>query len=189
MPDQGLRFKCTAHHEAGHIAIAAAQGLKLRPEGFAMDTLGEGLACCCKHPDNSDESRERIIVTSFAGYKAQQRFCQKHFYSDPDAETVIGSCDWREACTLITSLSSQYPGTVHVIQSKLEDCSTQFVERNWPAIEALAATLLEKTWEQVRPLKSGAMWSTQMVAKYVDGAEAISILRGFGIEAGCDADC
>jgi hypothetical protein len=175
--------------KAGHIAIAAAQGLKLRPEGFAMDPLGEGLACYCKHPDNSDQSRERIIVTSFAGYKAQHRFCQEHFYSDPDAERVIDSCDWREARTLITGLSSRYPGTVEVIRSKLEDRSGQFVERNWSAIKALAATLMGKTWEPVRPLKSGGMWSTQMIAKYVDGTEAISILRGFGIDAACDADC
>jgi len=31
----------TAHHEAGHIVVAAAQSLRLRPEGLSVDERGE----------------------------------------------------------------------------------------------------------------------------------------------------
>jgi hypothetical protein len=71
------RLKETAYHEAGHIVIAAATGLRLRSEGLMIDAVGEGLGCYCKDPGESDVSRERIIISAFAGCFAQNRFCEK----------------------------------------------------------------------------------------------------------------
>jgi hypothetical protein len=191
MPEQNLRFSCTAHHEAGHIAVAAAQGLKLRPEGFAMDILGEGLACYCKKPEDSDLSRERIIIATFAGYKAQTRFCTQRGCLNPDAEREIFSCDWREARDLLSGLSSCYAplDNIPAIQAGLEVRSGQIVEENWPVIEALAAELMSKEWGPVKPLGSGGIWSTQVIARYVDGVESIHVLKRFGISAMLTADC
>lgn len=45
MEDIEVKVKCSAHHEAGHIVIAAVQGLRLRSEGLMVDRTGEGLAC------------------------------------------------------------------------------------------------------------------------------------------------
>jgi hypothetical protein len=64
-----------AHHEAGHLVAAAVQGLKLRPEGLAVDDRGEGLGCYCKQPGDSDERRERVIVTTFSGYNSESKLC------------------------------------------------------------------------------------------------------------------
>src|SRR5262249_5478812 len=60
LPDSAREtIRRAAHHESGHIVIAAAQGLKLRPEGISVDLEGNGLACYCKHPEDNDLSRER----------------------------------------------------------------------------------------------------------------------------------
>ena len=58
----------TAHHEAGHLVAAAALGLKLRSEGLAVDSRGEGLLYC-KQAGDSDERRESVIVATFLGSK------------------------------------------------------------------------------------------------------------------------
>ena len=70
MPEQNLRFACTAHHEAGHIAVAAAQGLEVRPEGFAMDiqNIGENDDSEAQHPRTNPS--EMILTFAYA----QQRF-------------------------------------------------------------------------------------------------------------------
>jgi len=37
-----VKIECAAHHEPGHIVVAAVQGLRLGPEGLILDSLGEG---------------------------------------------------------------------------------------------------------------------------------------------------
>jgi hypothetical protein len=96
-----VKLECAAHHEAGHIVVAVAQGLKLRPEGIVLDSCGEGLACYCRKPDGSDILRERIIVATFAGFYAEMRFRQERGYAIADAEHwFYYSCDGREASGL-----------------------------------------------------------------------------------------
>ena len=56
--DVDVKLKRAAHHEAGHMVIAAAQGLRLQSEGLMVDLHGDGRACYCKQPDGSDLSRE-----------------------------------------------------------------------------------------------------------------------------------
>jgi len=38
----GVNCECGAHHEAGHIVIAAVEGLRLKPEGLMVDPSGWG---------------------------------------------------------------------------------------------------------------------------------------------------
>jgi len=60
------RLAIAVHHESGHIVIAAAMGLPLRPEGIMADTEAEGLACYCKQPKDTDDSRDRVMLATFA---------------------------------------------------------------------------------------------------------------------------
>ena len=172
--------------------MAAFQGLRLRSDGFSMDPLGEGLACYCTKPvDGTDGARERIMLATFAGYKAQSKFCVEQGIIDPDAENVIGSSDWYEARKLLTGTSHAYfdGAAIPDIQRELERRSEELVEQNWPVICSLASVLLDRPWEPVKALMSGGKWSTQVIAKYVGCAEAREILRPFGIAADCVADC
>lgn len=185
------KLSIAAHHEAGHIVVAASLGLKLRPEGISVDPQGEGLACYCKHPDGSDTSRERIILSAFAGCFAQDRFCEQESYARLEYLTIIWSGDWREARQILSTVSDEYLGSrqIDAVQKTLEGRSQELVAENWATIAAVANALLAKDWEPLKPLTSGSRWSAATTAKYLTGDEVIAMLRGFGINAVSTADC
>src|SRR5580658_3836056 len=162
----------TAHHEAGHLVAAAVQGLKLRPEGLAVDARGEGLGCYCKHPGDSDEQRERVIVATFSGYNGESKSCSDRGFPQHDSMLQIFSCDGREARTIISQLSYlSVARTAFAIEEELQARSRMLVTQEWQAIRAIADALLEREWELVRPLPSEGVWSQEQLAKYLDGNE------------------
>ena len=175
---------CTAGHEGSHVVIAAAEGLRLRPEGIMVDPYGHGLACFCKEPDGSDLSRERIIVATLVGFRAEKRFREERSYPARDELDVIWNADSRETRKLLSELPGDYYSNERKLENRLED----LIEKHWPLIEALATALLAKDWEELKPLKSGGTWSHESAstAKYLVGEEVVSILRRYGIHAVCD---
>jgi hypothetical protein len=185
------RIAITAHHEAGHILAAATGGIKLRPEGIMVDTDGVGFACYCKEPDDSDLSRERVIVSTFAGRVAQERLCKEHSYPPAGYFEIIWSPDWREARGVILKLSSKYISGrgLEDVQRVLEENTAQLIERNWNTVERIASTLLSKDWKPVKPLKSGGQWSNETRAKYLPGWEIVMLLEDCGIAASCVSEC
>lgn len=191
LEDVDEKLECAAHHEAGHVAIAAAEGLRLRSEGIFVDPLGEGLGCYCKEPDGSDLSRKRIIVATFAGFYAQGHFCEERSRPAPYQDWFLYSTDGLEARTMLCDLSlgSLSNGSVPATQTDLQERSEQLVGRHWVAIKALATALLAKDWEPQKPLKSGGKWSDAAVAKYLRGQEIVGLLAHCGIAAACDPDC
>src|SRR5579872_6045809 len=95
----------SARHEAGHVVAAAAVGLRLRSEGVMIDTDAAGLGCYCKQPDDSDLSRERVILSTFAGCFAENHFREEQKYPLLDGPPFVLSCDWHEAASVLTLLS------------------------------------------------------------------------------------
>lgn len=183
--DMDVKLECAAHHEAGHIVIAAAQELRLRPEGLMVDLCGDGLACYCNQPDESDVSRERVIVATWAGFRAEKRIREERSYPARDELEVIGSPDRREAVKLLKEL----PGDYLTNERKLDNRLEYLIERHWLPITALATALLAKDPEPLKPLKSGVPWSHENTARYLVGEEAVSILGRYGIPAVCDPNC
>lgn len=190
--DLEVLMACAARHESGHLAIAAVKGLRLRAEALFLDRGAEGLACYCKQPDTSDYSHERIIIATFAGYYAERRFrvANSHLYMPAD-EFFLRSVDGREARELLVNMPAArlFNGSVPATHVKLQGESESLVGCHWPAIESLAAALLAKGWELLRPLKSGVAWSQEAAAKYLPGEEAVSILAQHGIAASSVLDC
>jgi hypothetical protein len=186
----GIRLDCAAHHEAGHIVIAAVQGLKLRADGLIVDTVGEGLACYFKEPEENDLSRERVAIASFAGFKAEKRVRQEHSYSPLYEMGITLSPDWVHARKAISKLSTDYPlgDDREMIRIKLESISERLVEENWATIQGLAAAVLARDLTPPQPLQSMTQWSDETMAKYLTGEELVSILRECGITAVCGAD-
>jgi hypothetical protein len=176
-----------AHHESGHIVIAAKLGLKLRPEGLSVDPAGNGLACYHKDPEDSDSSRECVALASFAGFKAEIRLCEQRSYTVPDAVGVLHSPDWCEARKTISKLSDSFlvSDGLGKVQHRLETRTAELVSENWSVIVALAMELLASPWEPLEPLKSGAVWSQEKTAKHLSGAEAVKTLGQCGIVAIC----
>lgn len=184
-----VKLESAAHHEAGHIVVAVAQGLKLRQEGIMVDSGGEGLACYCRKPDGSDILRERIIVATFAGFYAEMRFRHERGYAMADPEEwFYNSCDGREARGLLSELAIEHlsNGNVPATQLKLRGQSKERVEQHWAAVKSLATALLAKDYEAWRPLKSGMTLSSAKIARYLAGDEVVRMLAPHGLIAICD---
>jgi hypothetical protein len=186
-PEARERIECAAYHEAGHLAIAAVQGLTLRPEGFMVDLGGMGLARYATEPGETDVSRESIVLATFAGFSAETRFCDERRLRVPEFVSIVLSPDWVEARTIIRKFSDGYASgdNLAIVQSRLENRSKQLVEQHWFIIRTLANFLLSKEPEPMKPLESGEVWSYENQARYVAGPEAVAILARHGIVATC----
>jgi hypothetical protein len=185
------KWVIAAYHEAGHIVIAAVMGVPLRPEGMMVDTEVEGLACYCKEPKDSDDSRERVMLATFAGCFAQDRYCKDHGYPQLEYLARIWSLDWNEARGISTKLSDAYLAGrgIGAAQEAIEKRSETLVGEKWPVIEAVASALLAKEWEPVKPLKSGSVWAKGTTAKYLLGDEVVQLMEQCGITAVCVSEC
>ena len=116
--DLAARISAAAHHEAGHVVIAASRGLALRAEGIMVGQDASGLACFCKRPQGTDASVEAIIIASFAGCYAENYFRNLRGYQVRDYWTIQWSLDWKEARGIEGQFSDVYRGgriipTVH----------------------------------------------------------------------------
>jgi hypothetical protein len=180
------KLRRTAHHEAGHVVVAAQQGVPLRVEGISVDPVGEGLACYWKAPDSNDVSRKSVIRATFAGFDAEERFCRLHSLPILEGLPIICSPDWVEARTQASRLDDIGPyASVNEIHDFLHEESRHLVVQYWHVIEARAAVLLVKEWEPLQTLKSGGIWSQQATAKYVKGNELVTLLQLFDLPAIC----
>lgn len=174
----------TAHHEAGHLVVAAVQELELRIDGLAVDARGEGLACYCKQPGNSDRRREKVIIATLAGYNSELRLCSETSYAGPSEMQIALSCDGREARSIICSLSYLSPSrTAFQIEEELQQRSNNLTQKVWTAISSLASALLAKEWEPIKALPSGGVWSQVDNAKYLDGQAVAAVLESHDIAA------
>jgi hypothetical protein len=92
-----VQITTAAYHEAGHIVVAAAWGLPLRPEGIMIGEDGKGFACYWKEPDLTDSSVEANVLASFAGFWAEKRLRSMRGFQPREYLGVIWSTDWKEA--------------------------------------------------------------------------------------------
>jgi hypothetical protein len=74
-------------------------------------------------------------------------------------------------------------GNIQAVHDELEAKAEEIIAQYWPAIEALAQTLLGRDWEPKKPFESGTQWSESESAKYVTGEEVVDVLAGLGIMA------
>jgi hypothetical protein len=99
---EGVEVQITTavYHEAGHIVVAAALGLPLRPEGIMIGEDWKGFACYWKELDLTDSSVEANALASFAGFCAEKRLRSMHGFQPRESLGVIWSTDWKEARAL-----------------------------------------------------------------------------------------
>jgi hypothetical protein len=138
--DVETRIAIAAHHEAGHVAIAAVLGLRLRAEGIMVGQDAQGLACYCKQPDATAASVDVNVLASFAGCYAENCFRRLRGYQERDYQTIMGSLDWIEARGIEGRFSWEYLGdrTILMVHEVLEARASDLVEANWPVISRLA---------------------------------------------------
>jgi len=178
----------TAHHEPGHVVIAADQGLRLSPEGIMVDQSGFGLGCYDRDPRGSDALRKSILLATFAGYYAEKRFCEEQSLGILDEDTwFLYNTDGHEAIKLLKAIAAEAwsNGSLEKTRLELKSQSKKLVDKRWSVIKAVASALLAKGWEPIRPLGSGDRWwnENQTMAKYLSGEEVIRILAQYGMTA------
>lgn len=185
------RIAIAAHHEAGHAAVAARLGLRLRAEGIMVGQDAEGLACYCKQPEDTDASVEAHVLASFAGCYAENYFRRQRGYRERDHEAITWSLDWNEARGIEGRFSWDYLAdrTINDVHTLLEARAEQVVAMNWSVIERLAAALLKKDWAPKKALKSRGHWSNAEFAKCLSGDEIVEILSDLGINTRCVEEC
>ena len=185
--------KSAAYHEAGHVVVAAVQGLRLLKSGIHVDPAdGTGISYYeCRKPDSSygiDSFGERTIISLFAGLSAQRKF-------HPTCTGASASADEDHASRLLMNMYIPriFPGTsafkasmvqLENAKAKFREMANQLVEKYWSAIDALAQHL----WAQ--PLTPKIPVSTKSVGqsgspfeKRIDGTSIVSILTEHGVLA------
>jgi hypothetical protein len=174
----------SAYHEAGHIVIAAAQGLRLSRHGVHLDADGRGISYYeYRKPRRfwsapSEIKREHTIIATLAGLVAQQKFY-------PDCSTLGASDDTELVDLLLSEIAEVEPleGALSTAQIDLKQAADDLVERFWPAIESVAVTL----WETPDTLRDfddpESSWSALSREKRLSGARLVEILSTFGIHA------
>jgi len=177
-----------AYHEAGHIVVAAAQGMLLCIHGVHVDRDGKGIS----YYDNRkpepvrrelDRKGEQTIISLFAGLIAQQKF-------HANCSTAGASHDsaWIEWLLAQMYLGGHSAAEMRMSEARLAEArqklreeAIRLVDTHWTVIEALAKALLANSWMQRPPCEPEPGWSELPEEKTIDGAGILAILKGHGI--------
>jgi len=184
--------KSAAYHEAGHVVVAAVQGLRLLKSGIHVDpTDGTGISYYeSRTPDSSygiDSFGERTIISLFAGLLAQRKF-------HPTCTGASASADEDHASRLLTNMyiPQKFPGTsafeasmieLADARAKFREIANSLVEKHWSAIDALAQYLWELPPTPKDSSEHEGCWSGSPLEKRIDGLSILSFLTQYGIPA------
>jgi len=179
-----------AHHEAGHIVVAAASELKLLEKGIIVDAAAQGLACYCKDAGESDALRKRVLAATFAGFYAED-LCRRLNGFCLRPENWLALRDGWEANSLLMTISEDnlVEGNVTLTGEEAKRQSRMLVAGNWHAIEEVAKAVLAKEWEPMPQFRSEDQWSSETAAKQLRGEEIVTILAQFDIQAARVSKC
>jgi hypothetical protein len=182
-----LKMERAAHHEAGHIVIAAALELELRPDGVLVDDSAEGIAMYASNPTDNDASRVAVILATEAGQYAERHFVTEQQREEPESGPALLEdhiISWR----IMGKLTPDYlDGELHaLVYKRLQNRSKGLVAQHWSAIAAVANRLLAQEPEPVEPLTTGERWTPSTGTAIRLGGEAIvEILSRYGLRAVC----
>jgi hypothetical protein len=173
----GSTLEETAYHEAGHIVIASAVGLDLRPRGIYIweepSGITEGIACYWE-----DAETEQVLIALRAGQMAQHR-------QFPESEMRGSLPDIKafdEAVKIVfgqNRLGEMYE-TINAHVGKL-------LTAHWHAIVAVALAVVGSAWIPVTPDDWMPMAPHERSIfkrrKHLDGEEIVGILKKHGLSA------
>lgn len=173
----------SAYHEAGHVVVGVVEGIPLRKDGIRIDQKGAGyshyrtMRLSGATSVGPDRKREKAVRSAQAGYIAQEKFYRRFFNQLPPS----GSCE--DINYINGLLDEMYEGRQEFFDAKdeLYKETQQLVGQHWQAIEALAQTLLKKTWKSQAPPSGERRWSTQLAERRVHGYEVVALLQQFEI--------
>jgi hypothetical protein len=160
----GNTLEETAYHEAGHVVIASAVGLDLRPRGIriweAPGGITGGVACYWE-----DAETEPVLLALQAGQMVQRR-------QFPESEIRGGKPDIRAFDKAVITVFGQ-----NRLGEMYENINRQvagLLTSHWRAIAAVARAIVESDWVPVTPddreLMAPEERSLFKRGKHLDGA-------------------
>ena len=182
------RPECGAYHEAGHIAVAAAQGMPLSIYGVHVDRDGKGISYYdCRKPEpvrrQLDRKGEHTVISLFAGLIAQQKFC-----TNCPATAASSDNDWVERLLPQMYLEGASVEEMKTSETRLNEArkrlreeASRLVEKHWNAIDTLAKALWAKPFTPRLPDEPEKCWSPHSEERTINGAGIVAILKEFGI--------
>ena len=177
-----------AYHEAGHIVVAAAQGMLLSIHGVHVDRDGKGISYYdYRKPEpvrrEFDTKGEHTIISLFAGLIAQQKF-----HASCSAAGASEDNDWVERLLPQMYLGGPSVAAMRTSEVKLNKArqklrqeASQLVNEHWIAVDTLAKALWAKPLTPRLPDEPEKGWSLLPEEKTIDGAGIIDMLKEFGI--------
>src|ERR1700704_1087485 len=174
-----------AYHEAGHIVVAAAQGLRLSRRGIHLDSDGRGMAYYkyrkTKRFGPPEINRESTIVATYAGLIAQKEF-------HPDCSIKGADTDGDSIGELLREMDAEDDSPfLHLASDaakvELEKESERLLKIHWAAIVAVATALLGEPDTIRYSDEPEPYWSLLQYEKMLNGERIIEILKNFDIYA------
>ncbi len=140
-----------AYHEAGHIVVAAAQGMLLSIHGVHVDRDGKGISSCSAAGASEDND--------WVG-----RLLPQMYLGGPSVAAMRTS-----------------EVKLNKARQKLRQEASQLVNEHWIAVDTLAKALWAKPLTPRLPDEPEKGWSLLPEEKTIDGAGIIDMLKEFGI--------
>jgi hypothetical protein len=174
-----------AYHEAGHVAIAAAKGIRLSRHGIRVDEDGRGIAYYdFRKPKRtstapSEVTREQTIVATLAGRLSQQKFY-------PQCSILGADCDNVLVDELLAEIGNEDPifGLRQLTtQVELHEEAVGLVEAHWPKIKAIGQELWAQPYTTKQLDQPNQVWSPRPTEKALAGYRVAEILKSFGMDA------
>jgi len=171
--------KSAAYHEAGHVVVAALQGMPLQEAGIRVDSEGSGVShywhrCPGDHATAPSDQleRERTIIALHAG-----RISQTRYLGGADCPENAWASDNATICKLLEEMQPTGVSARRRADAKLRCKAEEIVSNNWEAIKCLAEAVLGKT-PQPQADQSGC---GRKAERRMSGSEVKKLLEEFGI--------
>ena len=165
----GNTLEETAYHEAGHIVVACALGLPLRPSGITVyevgNGVGDGYACYAEN----ERPPQAVLMAVLAGGRAQLMKFPGSWLggSGPDESKL------RELTKV--HFEDRWRQIIEEMVAQVD----RLLEEHWSAVTAIAESLLDSVWI---PVEAGEH-SQANRKKQARRDSLVSILERHGIPA------
>jgi hypothetical protein len=165
----GCTLEESAYHEAGHVVVASALGLDLRPRGiviYEVQNVTDGLACYWEDTAETEE----VLQALRAGQMAQMR-------RFPKSDTWGSMPDIQQFATIYHAQFG--PNGLGDMNMKINGLVNGLLCKHWSAIEAVAKASVDSDWIAVDSTEH----PMAIRKKHLSGEALVPILAAHGISA------
>jgi hypothetical protein len=171
-----------AYHEAGHIVVAAIQGMRISRHGVRVDNAGLGISYYeTRKPKRISTApcavtREQTIIAAKAGLMAQQMF-----HSDCSIEGAVDDNDRIDELLAEIRTEEEFPPleieyTTALIDTHRE--AQRLVKLHWPAIELLGRSLWSRDETPFAHDQPNPEWTKKEKERLLLGHQIAEVLGG-----------